>query len=205
VSALPMSLEREATSDTAVMLRGHLAVLVAYARTCDPRGADRERVARAIAHLAVRIHAFNLARPARIEATELAVPVTLSAASGYQGLVDRVRESIARVVPGGSRVAVISKGDNELLRIPTQVASHFPAGRDGGYAGFYPADGAAALAALQAAIRSGVDYLAIPETGRWWLDFYAEFAAFLRDDCRILVDDAEVGIVFELSADRKVS
>ena len=106
-------------------------------------------------------------------------------------------------VAAGGRVVIVSKGDNDLLHIRGRDARHFPSSPDGRYAGFYPPDGRAALAQLQAAIESGVDYIAIPETGRWWLDFYTEFGAFLRTECQALVDDPAVGAVFELVPSRQ--
>jgi hypothetical protein len=197
------------TSPGAGSLAEQLALLVAYGRTRRPRGDEGESLARAIARLAVRLHAADRATPAALHReveSESAPPVwNERTETPYPDLVARLRETVARTVPGRARVAVVSRGDNDLLHIPDRAASHFPATQDGRYTGFYPPDGRAALAQLQAAIESGVDYLAIPETGRWWLDFYTEFGAFLRTECRTLVDDPAVGAVFELVPSRQES
>jgi hypothetical protein len=116
----------------------------------------------------------------------------------YHELVPAVRELVTRTTPVGSHVAVVSRGDPELLVIPDRIASHFPASPDGGFAGFYPRDGRGALEQVSAAIAAGANYLAIPETGRWWIHYYREFADYLRVASRTLADELNVGIVFEL-------
>lgn len=180
------------------VLEASLAVLVAHARKQRPLGGDRELLARAIARLAVHLSApRTLDHPIAADEDEVVV-VAEPEEIRYEVLVARMHEVVSRVVPVGARVAIVSRGDSDLLRIPGLDNQHFPSTRDGRYAGFYPADGKAALAQLEDAIHSGIAYLAIPETGRWWLDFYAEFGAFLRSECRTLVDDPGVGAVFEL-------
>jgi hypothetical protein len=62
------------------------------------------------------------------------------------------------------------------------------------YAGYYPADSAAAVEHLEELRRAGVEYLLLPSTAFWWLDHYSEFADFLTTrhtaifadcDCRL--------------------
>jgi len=176
-------------------LETSLAVLVAHVRKQGPHGSDRELLARAIARLVVQM------RMSRAPAQELAAEDVASDEAvdvPYEELVARMQELVRRTAPLGARVAVVSRGDGDLLRIPGCDARHFPAGRDGAYAGFYPPDGQAALAQLTEAIDSGVGYLAVPETGRWWLDFYPEFGAYLRQECRALFDEQAIGALFEL-------
>jgi hypothetical protein len=176
-------------------LQTSLAVLVAHARRQGPQGSDSELLARAIARLVVQM------RMSRAPGQDVATEDVVSDEAvdvPYEELVARMRELVSSASPLGARVAVISRGDGDLLRIPGCDARHFPAGRDGAYAGFYPADGRAALAQLTEAIESGVGYLAVPETGRWWLDFYPEFGAYLRHQCRALIDERAIGALFEL-------
>jgi len=56
------------------------------------------------------------------------------------------------------------------------------------------------LIQLDAAIDAGARYLVIPETGRWWLDYYDEFADYLRACCRSMIDEPDIGVIFELPA-----
>ena len=67
--------------------------------------------------------------------------------------------------------------DDELIRIDGRHAWHYPRPDDGVYAGHYPADSAAAHTHLESLRTQGADYLAVPATGLWWLDHYADFAA----------------------------
>ena len=186
---------------------GYLAVLVADSRRRGHQGKERERLARAIARLAATISvldqgAHGTPGASELEPKGLEAPAAWEAnakAVDYKALVVRLREIASEAVPAGSRVTVVSRGDDELLRMPGRTSTHFPTGPDGRYAGFYPADGPAALAQLRTVMRSGTQYLVIPETGRWWLDFYPEFAVFLRNECRRLVDEPGTGVVFALA------
>jgi hypothetical protein len=176
-------------------LETSLAVLSAHARRQGPHGSDRELLARAIARLVVQTRMSRAPAQDRVMEHVMSDEVV---DVPYDELVARVQELVSRTVPLGARVAVVSRGDGDLLRIHGCDARHFPAGRDGAYAGFYPPDGQAALAQLTEAIDSGVGYLAVPETGRWWLDFYPEFGAYLRQDCQALFDEQAIGALFEL-------
>src|SRR4051812_7749515 len=83
------------------------------------------------------------------------------------GLRERVRAAVGRTTPPAADVAVVSKGDPEFVRLDGRTGRHIPQDDAGGYAGYYPADGADAVARLEAA---GAAYLAIPSTAFWWLD-----------------------------------
>jgi GT2 family glycosyltransferase len=98
----------------------------------------------------------------------------------YQDLVGRIRQLVSDAVPAGARIAVISKGDEELLRLGGRQAWHFPEGEDGGYAGHYPANSDACIAELERLRARGAEYLVIPETARWWLQHYAQFGEHLH-------------------------
>lgn len=116
----------------------------------------------------------------------------------YQLIVRCMRMLLRRELPPGARVAVISRGDDELLQLDGLTASHFPQTDAGEWTGNYPATGAAAIAQLEIARARGIEFLAIPSPGSWWLEHYDDLRRHL--DChyrRILVGD--VCAVFELS------
>src|SRR5262245_16773464 len=46
--------------------------------------------------------------------------------SEYRRLRRELRSFLAEALPAESRVAVVSKGDDELIRVPGFVAEHFP-------------------------------------------------------------------------------
>ncbi len=111
--------------------------------------------------------------------------------------VDGVRTAVRRSVPAGARAAVISRGDDRLLELGDVSAEHFPSEPAGGWAGHYPADGAGAVALLEAARRRGAGYLVVPRSSAWWLDHYDE----LRDHLArsgVLVADGDHGAVYDL-------
>src|SRR5688572_14219532 len=97
----------------------------------------------------------------------------------YDLLVSRVVDRCAAVVSAGSTVLVVSRGDNQLLKIESCTGRHFPADEQGQYAGHHPRDSRSAIEQLEAARDGGADYLVIPATSAWWLDYYKEFAAYL--------------------------
>jgi GT2 family glycosyltransferase len=98
----------------------------------------------------------------------------------YQQLVGRIREIVSSSLPAESTVLVVSKGDEELLKLDGRRAWHFPQTEDGTYAGHYPANSAAAIAHLEALRAKGADFLLFPNTAFWWLEHYPEFRQHLE-------------------------
>lgn len=104
---------------------------------------------------------------------------TWTACRNYQELAGRVRQAVECVVPAGSTVMVISKGDDQLLELGAARGWHLPQTEQGTYAGYHPADSETAIAQVQALHERGADYLLIPQPSFWWLDYYGEFANYL--------------------------
>jgi hypothetical protein len=102
----------------------------------------------------------------------------------YRNLIARVRDTVDRKVPPGARLLVVSRGDDALL-FQGFDAIHFPHGPDGVYAGHYPADSAAAIAHLEDCRAAGAEFLALPSTGYWWLDYYGGLARHLLVSARV--------------------
>lgn len=100
----------------------------------------------------------------------------------YERLRAAVRDVVAGALPPGTTVAVITKGDDELVELDGRHGVHFPTDGDGGFAGFYPANGAEALVALERVRVLGATHLVVPATASWWLDFYPELAARLAPE-----------------------
>jgi hypothetical protein len=74
----------------------------------------------------------------------------------YLRLVRRARELADGVVAPDTTVLVVSKGDDDLLQLEVRRAWHFPRAAETGYAGHYPADGAAAIVQLEALRAEGL-------------------------------------------------
>jgi hypothetical protein len=122
----------------------------------------------------------------------------------YQGLIDSIRATVARALPKNSTVAVVSRGDEELLKLEGHRAWHFPRLDDGQYAGHYPTDGAAAVAHLEELRARGCEYFLIPQTSLWWLEHYTALAGHLaakysRCDGADTADADAGCVIFDLS------
>ena len=121
----------------------------------------------------------------------------------YRSLVDRIRSVARATVPQDAIVAVISRGDPDLLSLGDgRRGWHFPQTGDGTYAGFNPADSATAIAHLEVLRAKGSGYLLVPATASWWLDYYKEFRQHLETCYRPIVDD-ETCTLFDLTVTQR--
>lgn len=123
----------------------------------------------------------------------------------YRGQVQQLRELICRLTPPGATVAVVSRGDGRLVDLPDRSGVHLPQDDSGGYAGFHPADGPAAVESLESLRARGIEYLAMPAGARWWLEHYPEFAVHLDEVGTPLVPEGSEALVWRLAAEQAVS
>jgi glycosyltransferase involved in cell wall biosynthesis len=121
----------------------------------------------------------------------------MSEARRYRGAVERVRAQVQATLPEGSRVLVVSRGDEALLRLGRREAGHFPQSPTGLYAGHYPADGAAAAAHLEELCEAGAQYLVIPAEASWWLEHYPELRQILEKG-ELVAADPEAARIYAL-------
>jgi glycosyltransferase involved in cell wall biosynthesis len=119
--------------------------------------------------------------------------------SMYDALVQRVREKVADVVPPKSELAVVSKGDEQLLLLGNRRCSHFPRTPAGAYAGHYPANDDEAIAQVEEARANGVEYLVFPSTANWWLEYYSRLRAHLESHYVRLLEDPGSCVVYQLA------
>jgi hypothetical protein len=149
-----------------------------------PKEDARARVLLVLAHEVLRRRGLDrlIAAPPAEETPD--VPAIAWSAPGelppYAALVGRISASVEAAVPLGARVLVVSKGDEQLLRLGARTAQHFPQSPDGGYSGYHPTDGWAVLAELHAHLQAGAEFLVIPATACWWLEHYPELALYLE-------------------------
>jgi len=120
----------------------------------------------------------------------------------YRREVLRIRQLVGRKVPAGSTVAVVSRGDDELLAFERRRGWHFPRTHKGVYAGHHPADSKAAIAHIDELRKRGADYLLIPRTGFWWLEHYTEFRDYLEHRCRRVWRDERTCVLYALGGRR---
>jgi len=97
----------------------------------------------------------------------------------YRRQLSEIRQIAADTLPTNSRVAVVSKGDDELLQAVGQHAWHFPQTLEGVYAGSHPVNSLAAIAQIEALRLKGVEFLLFPGTACWWLEHYEELRGYL--------------------------
>jgi hypothetical protein len=116
----------------------------------------------------------------------------------YGRLVSRLRSVVEREAPRDSTLAVVSRGDDELLKFDGRPGWHFPQTSGGVYAGHHPADSQAAIAQLEAVRARGADYLVIPRTAFWWLEHYREFSEHLLRRYQCAFRDERTCMVFAL-------
>jgi len=117
----------------------------------------------------------------------------------YGNLIEGVRETANSMIPRNATVAVVSRGDEELLRIGPRRALHFPQDEFGRYAGYHPQDSEAAIAALEEMRARGGEYLLLPSTSFWWLDYYEGLRRHL-DEHYPAIASTDDCMVFELLA-----
>ena len=116
----------------------------------------------------------------------------------YRREVRRIRQVVGRVVPRGSIVAVVSRGDDDLLTFDGRRGWHFPRTERGVYAGYHPADSKAVIQHVEELRARGARYLVIPRTAFWWLEHYKEFNDYLQRRCRCAWRDEWTCALFDL-------
>jgi hypothetical protein len=161
-----------------------------------------ERLAAERGSEAERDNALNRARESLLKRIDdVKTLVARIERTRYRREVLRIRQVVSREVPRGSIVAVISRGDEDLLAFDNRLGWHFPRTEKGIYAGHHPADSKAAIAHVRELRAHGARYLVIPRTAFWWLAHYREFNEYLERRCRCAWRDERTCVVFALSGD----
>ena len=116
----------------------------------------------------------------------------------YRQLIEQIRHVVCSALPPNASVIVISKGDDQLLKLDGRQAWHFPQTEEGVYAGHYPADSASAITHLEVLRVKGGDFLLLPKTAFWWLEHYVEFKQHLESHYRVVVRKEDTCLVFAM-------
>jgi glycosyltransferase involved in cell wall biosynthesis len=117
----------------------------------------------------------------------------------YARLIERIKAATLEALPPASRVAVASRGDDELLNLNGHEGWHYPQTRGGIYAGHHPANSAEAIGELEKLRARGAQFLMLPSTALWWLDQYPEFREYLQRNCRKIFDERNTCLIYALS------
>ena len=116
----------------------------------------------------------------------------------YPALIAETQRRIRAHVPEGSVVLIVSKGDEDLLRMDGYRTWHFPRDEWGTYAGHHPSTSAEAIGHLRQLYGQGAQYLVFPATAAWWLDHYRELADHLATAHSLVASEEGVCAIYEL-------
>jgi hypothetical protein len=117
----------------------------------------------------------------------------------YARVVQSVKQLVPLATPRYSISLVVSKGDEQLLDLGERYAWHFPRAINGKFAGCYPADSAEAVHHLESLRAQGGQFLIIPSTSFWWLEYYTDFTRHLQERYRIVLYYEEACIIYDLA------
>ena len=119
----------------------------------------------------------------------------------YERLIRDIREIVAGNLPQGARLLVVSRGDDQLVRFDDREAWHFPRADDGIYAGYHPDNSDDAVEHLQNLHDEGAQYLVVPASSFWWLDYYPGLFQHLTQWGTMVWDD-EACVIFGLEREQ---
>jgi hypothetical protein len=100
---------------------------------------------------------------------------------------EQIRKAVDSVLPPDAVVAVVSKGDDARLDLCSRVTHHFPPAQPGRPAGVCPADSTSAVQSLKEMCEMGVQYLLLPTTTLWWLDYYGDLKQYLEAHAKLVL------------------
>ena len=112
--------------------------------------------------------------------------------------VAAVRERVQMIAAPGAVVLVASGGDPTLVDLGSQPCRHFPQGADGGWAGFDPVDGRAAINHLEAQRTDGARYFVLPTPAFSWQYRFPELHEHLELEYRRVHQDQHL-VVYDLA------
>jgi GT2 family glycosyltransferase len=95
----------------------------------------------------------------------------------WQETLRAVADVVGRVTPPSARVVAVDKWDPTLLELSARRGGHFP---DRRLLPGYPRSSDEAIAHLEELRRRGAEYLVLPPSAFWWLDYYSAFAEYLE-------------------------
>jgi hypothetical protein len=154
-----------------------------------------QRLAAEIAELEKRLVMQVAGEPDAAAALRLAQQRRVFGRSVEVTLVDEFTSLVSRAVTTDAVVAVISRGDPQLVDIKGLTGWHFPQIDGGVYSGHHPSDSAEAIRHLEALRARGSEFLAIPASAFWWFTHYDDFREHLNR-YRVVAYGETSGVVY---------
>ena len=108
----------------------------------------------------------------------------------------RIHDVVRKLIPAGSTVLLVSKGDEKLVQIEDRDGQHFPCTAAGQYGGYHPADAVAAISHLEELRASGADYFLLPSPYFWWLDHYSGLRSHLETCYRRVAIEEGTAVIY---------
>ena len=136
--------------------------------------------------------------------TQLPTPVATSApAHDLEVNVGQLTRFLDSILPEEAIVAVVSSGDEAMLRLEGRQMWHFPRDPSGGYAGTAPADTDVALDQLEGLRGRGLEFLVVPrETA--WLSHYPDFLGQVEQRYRCVGRQKYLCTIYDLAGSSPV-
>jgi SAM-dependent methyltransferase len=115
-----------------------------------------------------------------------------------QTLVEQIREIVRFVLPPVARIAVVTDGKNGLLHLDGRPTWPLPRDKRGVYSGPYPANDGEAIAQVESARLEGAQFLLLPRSAFWWLDYYEALRRHLAGSFRVVFRDEDTCMIIAL-------
>ena len=110
-----------------------------------------------------------------------------------------LREAVKAAVPAGRHRARDQPRRRRAARAERPAGACTSRKRtDGGWAGHHPADSEEAIGHLEALRGGGAEYLVVPPTYRWWLNYYDGLREHLDSRYEAVVSDERAGAIYRL-------
>ncbi len=109
-------------------------------------------------------------------------------------LSDIIRRRIQTIGRPGEVVLVVSDGDEDLVDVGSHPCWPFPQGRDGGWAGYDPVDGDAAVNHLDAQRARGARYFVLPKRAFSWRYRFPELFEHLEREYQRVHQDEYLAV-----------
>jgi len=171
------------------------------ARFIDEASVRDENIHELLGEIRDAVDALATRPPASAPAGSVeAQPSVAARHADYKEMIVRLRHAVRQAVPVGAVMAVVSKGDPELLQLDGRVGWHFPQNANGEYTGFHPANSTAVISHLEEVRARGAEYLLIPQTALWWLEHYREFRAHLEAHYAFVVREPGTGAIVRMNS-----
>jgi hypothetical protein len=116
----------------------------------------------------------------------------------YRRVIDGLREVVRSSIPADATVLVVSRGDDELVKLDGRRGWHFPQAPSGVYAGHHPGGSSEAINHLEELRNRGAQFLIFPATSLWWLTHYTGFKRHLDQSHEAILQVDEVCVVYRL-------